>query len=106
MPNILIHAASNLALLWIISRVDTQAFAEDKQGIILAVFASHLIDLDHLLATPIYDPARCSITAHPLHHPMMWVLYTGLALFKNRRVRYFGVAVLLHLTLDALWCFR
>ena len=104
MPNLVIHAASNLALLWLISRFDSKAFSEDTQGITLAVFASHLIDIDHLLADPIYDPARCSITAHPLHHPVMWVLYAGLALFRNRRVRYFGVALVLHLVLDALWC--
>ncbi len=106
MPNIAIHVASNLALLWIIRRFDRKAFDADAQGIVLAVFASHLIDLDHLLADPIYDPARCSITTHPLHHPVMWVLYTGLIFFKNRRVRYFGVALVLHLVLDALWCIR
>ena len=26
-----------------------------------------LIDLDHLLATPIFDATRCSINFHPLH---------------------------------------
>ena len=31
------------------------------------MYAVMLIDLDHLLATPIFDPARCSIGFHPLH---------------------------------------
>ncbi len=26
-----------------------------------------LVDIDHLLATPVYDPNRCSIGFHPLH---------------------------------------
>jgi len=104
MPNILIHALANLTLLVLIARFDSRAFSQDKQGIILAVFASHLIDLDHLLATPIYDPARCSLTTHPLHRPWMFVVYGGLALIRNPRVQYFGVALCVHLLLDAIWC--
>lgn len=104
MPNILIHALANLALLVLIARFDATSFHQDRKGIILAVFASHLIDLDHLLATPIYDPARCSITTHPLHRPWMFVLYAGLALVRNSRIRYFGLALLVHVLLDALWC--
>ena len=33
----------------------------------LIMIATMLIDLDHLLADPIYDPGRCSIGFHPLH---------------------------------------
>ena len=31
------------------------------------MIATMLVDIDHLLATPIYDPLRCSIGYHPLH---------------------------------------
>ncbi|VFS53936.1 Uncharacterised protein [Moellerella wisconsensis] len=31
------------------------------------MIATIAIDLDHLLATPIFDPNRCSIGFHPLH---------------------------------------
>lgn len=34
-----------------------------------------LVDLDHLLATPIFDPNRMSIGFHPLHTYPMIALY-------------------------------
>ena len=33
------------------------------------------VDLDHLLANPIYDPCRCSIGFHPLHNYFAIVIY-------------------------------
>ena len=33
----------------------------------LVLIATMLVDLDHVLADPVYDPARCSIGFHPLH---------------------------------------
>lgn len=33
----------------------------------LIMFATMLVDLDHFLADPIYDPGRCGIGFHPLH---------------------------------------
>ena len=37
-----------------------------------------LVDIDHLLATPIYDPARCSIGFHPLHTAVPIAVYVVL----------------------------
>jgi hypothetical protein len=34
-----------------------------------------IVDLDHLLADPIYDPNRCSIGFHPLHSYPAIVIY-------------------------------
>jgi len=33
----------------------------------LIMVATMLVDIDHLLASPIYSPNRCSIGFHPLH---------------------------------------
>lgn len=33
----------------------------------LLMLGTMIIDIDHLLATPIFDPDRCSIGFHPLH---------------------------------------
>ena len=33
----------------------------------LIMLATMLVDLDHLLANPIFDPNRCSVNFHPLH---------------------------------------
>lgn len=44
----------------------------------LILIATMLVDLDHLLADPIYDPERCSIGFHPLHTAPAIALYTVL----------------------------
>ena len=61
-----------------------------------------LVDADHLLADPVFDPERCSIGFHPLHTAPAIVLYAGLALF--RRTRLVGLGLLIHMALDALDC--
>ena len=61
-----------------------------------------LIDVDHLLATPIYDPDRCSIGFHPLHTTPAIALY-ALLLFP-RRTRLLGIGLVIHVALDAIDC--
>ena len=61
-----------------------------------------LIDVDHLLATPMYDPARCSIGFHPLHTMPAIVLYALLLL--PRRTRLLGLGLGIHIALDAIDC--
>lgn len=41
----------------------------------LVMLLSMLVDLDHLLATPVFDPERMSIGFHPLHSYPMIALY-------------------------------
>lgn len=67
-------------------------------GMLLAL----LIDFDHLLAEPIFDPNRCSLGFHPLHGWPAATVYLLLALFPASRI--FGVGLLLHLALDGLDC--
>ena len=62
-----------------------------------------LIDLDHLLADPLYDPDRCSIGFHPLHTTPAAVLYLVLAIWPKTRA--LGVGLLIHLLLDGIDCF-
>ncbi len=68
----------------------------------LWLMAGMIIDLDHLLADPIYDPERCSIGFHPLHTLVPAGLY--LALFVHERTRILGLGLLIHLLLDASDC--
>lgn len=68
----------------------------------LVMLLTMLVDLDHLLATPIYDPERCSIDFHPLHTAPAIALYAMLAL--PRQTRLVGVGLLLHMALDGLDC--
>ncbi len=62
-----------------------------------------IVDLDHLLANPIYDPNRCSINFHPLHSYPAILLYTIMAAFPKSRL--IGLGLLLHMGVDLTDCF-
>ena len=79
--------------------------------------ATMLVDVDHLLADPIYDPGRCSIGFHPLHTWPLIIAYAALfvvPLVLMRRVdaeewrarlqtlHLIGLGLLIHMALD--WC--
>lgn len=65
--------------------------------------ATMLVDLDHLLATPIFDPNRCSIGFHPLHS---WVAIGAYGLLLlPARTRLVAIGLLFHMFTDGLDCF-
>jgi len=66
------------------------------------MIAALLIDLDHLLADPVYDPDRCSIGFHPLHQYPMMIVYIVLSVWSKTRL--IGVGLVIHLLLDGLDC--
>jgi hypothetical protein len=68
----------------------------------LWLLAGLAIDIDHVLASPIYDPLRCSIGFHPLHTLPAALVYIALCL--HPRTRILGCGLLLHLALDAGDC--
>ncbi|MCP5057002.1 MAG: hypothetical protein GY937_09795 [bacterium] len=68
----------------------------------LMMLSANLIDLDHLLADPLFDPNRCSIGFHPLHQWPVQLIWMALAAWP--RTRLFGVGVLIHMALDAIDC--
>ena len=61
-----------------------------------------LIDLDHLLATPVFQPCRCSIGFHPLHS--YWMIGLYVVLFLIPKTRTVGLALLLHMLADGIDC--
>ncbi len=69
----------------------------------LIMIATMLVDLDHLLANPIYDPNRCSIGFHPLHSYLAVGIYIGLLFFP--RVRLIAIGLVIHMALDYADCF-
>lgn len=64
--------------------------------------ATILVDIDHLIANPIYDPSRCSIGFHPLHQPWFFILY--LLLCFTPKTHLVGVGLIIHMFLDAIDC--
>lgn len=65
--------------------------------------ATMLVDLDHLLASPIYDPNRCSIGFHPLHSYLALGIYLGLLFIP--RLRLIAIGLVIHMLLDYADCF-
>ena len=61
-----------------------------------------LIDLDHLLANPIYDSTRCSINFHPLHGFIPIAIYVVLSFIPKTRV--IGIGLIIHIILDSIDC--
>jgi hypothetical protein len=66
------------------------------------MMAGMLIDLDHLLADPIYDPQRCGIGFHPLHSELSIGFYVLVA--AHPRTRLLGLGLLIHIVLDSIDC--
>lgn len=66
------------------------------------MLATMLIDLDHLLADPIYDPNRCSIGLHPLHTWWATIFYLALALLSSWKWHVLSFGCLWHLCADYL----
>jgi hypothetical protein len=64
--------------------------------------ATMIVDLDHLLATPVFDPHRCSIGFHPLHTWPAMTLY--LAMTVVPKTRLVGLGLVIHMVLDAIDC--
>jgi hypothetical protein len=71
-------------------------------GIVMA--STILIDLDHLLANPIFDPNRCSIGFHPLHTLWASLVYFLMLLIPSWRWRAIAIGCILHLGTDTLDC--
>jgi hypothetical protein len=87
------HFLVPFALGWLLWRNDWK-----RSGLVM--LAANLIDLDHLLATPMFDPGRCSIGFHPLHTIYAAAFYGALLLVPKWWVRAFGLGALWHLAVD------
>ena len=85
----------------------------------LVMLATMVVDVDHLLADPIYDSNRCSIGFHPLHTTaaigVYAVLFITPLLIRGRMreghhrpvlavVELIGLGLLIHMALDAIDC--
>jgi hypothetical protein len=63
-----------------------------------------LVDLDHLLSTPIFDPNRCSIDFHILHTHEAIIFYFFLLLVPNFYIRVIATGLILHMFTDFQDC--
>ncbi|WP_138429058.1 DUF6122 family protein [Fodinibius saliphilus] len=94
-------------------------YAERWYSAALIMIITMLVDADHLLADPIYDPARCSIGYHPLHTipaiiiyailfvvPLIALRHSDSNLFPPtaRILHLIGLGLLIHMALDGIDC--
>lgn len=77
-------------------------FRENRIKVGLILLAGIVLDLDHLLATPIFDAGRCSINFHPLH--TYWAMGVYFIMLFWRTTRIWGIAFLIHMLADISDC--
>lgn len=69
----------------------------------LIMICGMLIDIDHLLATPIFSPGRCSINFHPLHS--YWAIAIYVLLLFPKKTRLIGLGLVIHIIADITDCY-
>jgi len=77
-------------------------FRRDWKRAWLIMMLTMIVDIDHLLAHPVYDPTRCSVGFHPLHTFWPMAIYAVLCFVP--KTRYVGVGLVIHMILDSLDC--
>ena len=99
----MVYPAIHIALHFLIPGLTAIVFFKRRwQQAWLVMVLTMVVDLDHLLASPIYDPNRCSINFHPLHSYPAILLYIMLAAFPKSRI--IGLGLLLHMGIDLTDC--
>ena len=87
-----------LVPLWIARRF----YAANWLFTFCVLTATMIIDVDHFLAVPIYDPNRCGLGFHPLHSFPAIGVYGLMVIPKVTRM--LGVGLCTHIILDGLDC--
>lgn len=77
-------------------------FQSNWKTAFLIMLSGIWIDVDHLLATPIFDPNRCSINFHPLHSFFAILVYIFLCIPKKSRI--VGIGLVIHIIADMVDC--
>lgn len=78
-------------------------FRSNWKQVYLILLSTMLIDLDHLLANPIFQPDRCSVGFHPLHSFYIIPFYFALLFFK-KPFNIIGIGLLFHIFTDYIDC--
>ena len=78
-------------------------FRKDWKKVYLIMLSTMIVDLDHLLANPIYQEDRCSINFHPLHSYYAIAAYF-IMIFLRRPYKIIGIGLLLHMITDFIDC--
>ena len=95
----ILHIALHIVVPALIARI---AFSHRWKWAWLIMVLTIVVDLDHLLADPVYDPRRCGVGFHPLHsYPAIAAYLTMTAIPKARLV---ALGLVIHMVLDSADC--
>ncbi|WBX77627.1 DUF6122 family protein [Tenacibaculum ovolyticum] len=78
-------------------------FRKNYKKVYLILVATMLVDLDHLLSSPIFQANRCSFGFHLLHTYYAIAIYILLLFFK-KPYNIIGLGLLLHMLTDLIDC--
>ena len=101
MTSIVIHYSLHLFLPLVIALL---FFKKDWKKVYLIMLLTMIVDLDHLLADPIFQADRCSINFHPLHSYYAITVYF-IMIFLRRPFNIIGIGLVLHMLTDFSDCF-
>ena len=77
-------------------------YRRNFKNALFLLWAGILIDIDHVIADPIFDAMRCSIGFHPLHSN--WMIGAYLLLVLVPKTRLIGLALCIHILADTVDC--
>ena len=101
MTSLILHYCLHIFLPLIIVML---FFKKNWKKVYLIMLLTMVVDLDHLLANPIYQADRCSINFHPLHSYYAIAVYFIMLFFK-RPFNIIGIGLVLHMIADFTDCF-
>tara|TARA_B100000795_G_scaffold231557_1_gene189439 strand:- start:78 stop:392 length:315 start_codon:yes stop_codon:yes gene_type:complete len=78
-------------------------FRKDWKKVCMIMLLTMMVDLDHLIANPIYQADRCSINFHPLHTYYAIGVYF-IMIFFQKPFNVIGIGLLLHMLTDLIDC--
>jgi len=99
MTRVAVHLALHVFVPFVVARF---AFKAQWMHAWMIMMAALVVDLDHLLADPIFDPYRCGIGYHPLHSYPAIAAYAGMVAIRPLRIVATGL--LIHMALDGSDC--
>lgn len=97
---IFIHYSLHLAFPLFVAFV---FFKKEWKKVYLILIMTILVDLDHLVAEPIFQADRCSINFHFLHTYHAMFIYVVL-LFFRKPFNLIGIGLLFHMFTDCIDC--
>ena len=96
----------HMILHFVVPALVARTFYGDRwRWAFLIMVGTMIVDIDHLLADPIYDPQRCGIGFHPLHSsPAIAVYLLLLVIPRVSWLRLTALGLIIHMFLDGVDC--